>query len=177
MAAACWDCECDLETDKNTFRTIQNDWENTRKFGFCPLRSKTLVFPGFFAFLANCFGRSPVKSRAILAKTSVGAISPRRAEWATAVAIAGLAALLTGPMLRGYDKKGWRSGGKRLNQASQPIAALATDCRGSLRRGSVEARERSGDNGLHEAHFPGRCRSPDQSKPSLTPFSDSRTHR
>jgi hypothetical protein len=25
-------------------------------FGSCPLRSKTLVFPGFFAFLANCFG-------------------------------------------------------------------------------------------------------------------------
>jgi hypothetical protein len=27
-----------------------------KKFGFCPLRSKTLFFPGFFAFLANCFG-------------------------------------------------------------------------------------------------------------------------
>jgi hypothetical protein len=25
-------------------------------FGSCPLRCKTLVFPGFFAFLANCFG-------------------------------------------------------------------------------------------------------------------------
>ena len=25
-------------------------------FGSCPLRSKTLVSPGFFAFLANCFG-------------------------------------------------------------------------------------------------------------------------
>ena len=27
-----------------------------RLFGSCPLRCKTLVFPGFFAFLANCFG-------------------------------------------------------------------------------------------------------------------------
>jgi len=27
-----------------------------QKFGSCPLRCKTLVFPGFFAFLANCFG-------------------------------------------------------------------------------------------------------------------------
>jgi hypothetical protein len=27
-----------------------------KKFGSCPLRSKTLVFPGFFAFLDNCFG-------------------------------------------------------------------------------------------------------------------------
>jgi hypothetical protein len=25
-----------------------------RLFGSCPLRCKTLVFPGFFAFLANC---------------------------------------------------------------------------------------------------------------------------
>jgi hypothetical protein len=27
-----------------------------KKFGSCPLRSKTLVFPGFFAYWANCFG-------------------------------------------------------------------------------------------------------------------------
>jgi len=27
-----------------------------KKFGSCPLRCKTLVFPGFFAYLANCFG-------------------------------------------------------------------------------------------------------------------------
>jgi hypothetical protein len=27
-----------------------------RLFGSCPLRSKTLISPGFFAFLANCFG-------------------------------------------------------------------------------------------------------------------------
>ena len=27
-----------------------------QKFGSCPLRSKTLVFPGFFTYLANCFG-------------------------------------------------------------------------------------------------------------------------
>jgi hypothetical protein len=26
-------------------------------FGSCPLRSKTLVSPGFFAFLASSFGR------------------------------------------------------------------------------------------------------------------------
>jgi len=38
------------------FRTVQNHWENIKKFGSCPLRSKTLVFPGFFAFLANCLG-------------------------------------------------------------------------------------------------------------------------
>ena len=30
--------------------------KNGEKFGSCPLRCKTLVFPGFFAFLANCFG-------------------------------------------------------------------------------------------------------------------------
>ena len=39
-----------------TFRTLQKHWENIEKFGSCPLRCKTLVFPGFFAFLANCFG-------------------------------------------------------------------------------------------------------------------------
>jgi hypothetical protein len=35
---------------------FQKHRENTQKFGSCPLRSKTLVFPGFFAFLANSFG-------------------------------------------------------------------------------------------------------------------------
>ena len=39
-----------------TFRTLQKHWENIEKFGSCPLRCKTLVFPGFFAYLANCFG-------------------------------------------------------------------------------------------------------------------------
>ena len=39
-----------------TFRTLQKHGENMQKFGSCPLRCKTLVFPGFFAFLANCFG-------------------------------------------------------------------------------------------------------------------------
>jgi hypothetical protein len=39
-----------------TFRTLQKHRENTQKFGSCPLRSKTLVFPGFFAYWANCFG-------------------------------------------------------------------------------------------------------------------------
>ncbi len=33
-----------------TFRTLQKHWENTQKFGSCPLRSKTLVFPGFSHF-------------------------------------------------------------------------------------------------------------------------------
>jgi len=42
--------------ENGTFRTLQKHRENTQKFGSCPLRSKTLVFPGFFAFLANCFG-------------------------------------------------------------------------------------------------------------------------
>jgi hypothetical protein len=31
-------------------------WEKTKKFGSCPLRCKTLVFPGFFAFLGSFFG-------------------------------------------------------------------------------------------------------------------------
>jgi hypothetical protein len=35
---------------------FQKHRENTQKFGSCPLRSKTLVFPGFFAYWANCFG-------------------------------------------------------------------------------------------------------------------------
>ncbi len=35
---------------------FQEHWESIKKFGFRPLRSKTLVFPGFFAFLAICFG-------------------------------------------------------------------------------------------------------------------------
>jgi hypothetical protein len=39
-----------------TLRIITKHKENTQKFGSCPLRSKTLVFPGFFAYLANCFG-------------------------------------------------------------------------------------------------------------------------
>jgi hypothetical protein len=38
------------------FRTFQKHSQNTQKFGSCPLRCKTLVFPGFFAYLANCFG-------------------------------------------------------------------------------------------------------------------------
>ena len=42
---------------------FKNHWENTQKFGSCPVRRTALlstfyllVFPGFFAFLANCFG-------------------------------------------------------------------------------------------------------------------------
>jgi hypothetical protein len=35
---------------------FQEHWESIKKFGFRPLRSKTLVYPGFFAFLAICFG-------------------------------------------------------------------------------------------------------------------------
>jgi len=37
----------------------------------------------------------------------VAAVTPegRASDWARAVSIAGLAALMTGPMLRGYDKK------------------------------------------------------------------------
>ena len=38
------------------FRTPQKHRKNTEKFGSCPLRCKILDFPGFFAFLANCFG-------------------------------------------------------------------------------------------------------------------------
>jgi hypothetical protein len=30
---------------KTTSRTPQNHWENTQKFGSCPLRSKTKGFP------------------------------------------------------------------------------------------------------------------------------------
>jgi hypothetical protein len=39
-----------------TFRTITKHREYFQKFVFCPRRSITLVFPGFFAYLANCFG-------------------------------------------------------------------------------------------------------------------------
>ena len=50
-----------LTTFSNPFsgasRTLQKHCENTPKFGSCPLRSKTLVFPGFFAFLGSSFGR------------------------------------------------------------------------------------------------------------------------
>ena len=49
-----------LTTFSNPFsgvsRTLLNHRENMKKFGSCPLRSKTLVFPGFFAYWANCFG-------------------------------------------------------------------------------------------------------------------------
>jgi hypothetical protein len=49
-----------LTTFSNPFsgvsRTLLNHRENMKKFGSCPLRSKTLVFPGFFACSANCFG-------------------------------------------------------------------------------------------------------------------------
>ena len=45
------------------FRTPQEHWKNIKKFGSCPVRRTALlstfyllVFPGFFAFLANCFG-------------------------------------------------------------------------------------------------------------------------
>jgi hypothetical protein len=39
-----------------TFRTLQKHRENMQKFGSCPLRSKTLVFPGFLAFRRSSFG-------------------------------------------------------------------------------------------------------------------------
>ena len=35
---------------------MEKHWKNIKKFGSCPLRCKTLVFPAFFAYLANCFG-------------------------------------------------------------------------------------------------------------------------
>jgi hypothetical protein len=38
------------------FELLEEHWESIKKFESCPLRSKTLVSPGFFAFLANCFG-------------------------------------------------------------------------------------------------------------------------
>jgi hypothetical protein len=45
------------KVSKRSFRSGPlNHRENIEKFGSCPLRCKTLVFPGFFAFLANCFG-------------------------------------------------------------------------------------------------------------------------
>ena len=40
-----------------TFRTLQKHRENMKKFGSCPLRSKTLVFLGFFAYWGSSFGR------------------------------------------------------------------------------------------------------------------------
>ena len=50
------DTSSNLTDECSTSRTNQNHRENTQKFDSCPLRCKTLVFPGFFAFLANCFG-------------------------------------------------------------------------------------------------------------------------
>ena len=37
-------------------KRIHKHCKNTEKFESCPLRSKTLVSPGFFAYWANCFG-------------------------------------------------------------------------------------------------------------------------
>ena len=36
---------------------FKKHWENIKKFGSCPLRSKTLVFLGFFAIRRSSFGR------------------------------------------------------------------------------------------------------------------------
>jgi hypothetical protein len=49
------DTSSNLTDECSTFRTPQNHWTNIEKFGSCPLRCKTLVSPGFFAFLANVF--------------------------------------------------------------------------------------------------------------------------
>jgi hypothetical protein len=42
---------------RTPFELAQKHWENTQRFESCPLRSKTLVFPGFFAYWASSFGR------------------------------------------------------------------------------------------------------------------------
>jgi Tfp pilus assembly major pilin PilA len=47
-------------------------------------------------------------------------------EWATAVAIAGLAALITGPMLRAYDKKN-RDREAIAEQSDEPEPPMTQD--------------------------------------------------
>ena len=56
---------------------FQKHRENTQKFGSCPLRCETLVFPGFFAFLANCFGFPAYPCMSMPA----GAASSRALPW------------------------------------------------------------------------------------------------
>jgi hypothetical protein len=60
----------------DAFRTLQKHWENIQKFVFCPLRCKTMVFPGFFAYLANCFGFPARPCTCMLAHAA-----PRVLEW------------------------------------------------------------------------------------------------
>jgi hypothetical protein len=60
-----------------TLRTITKHRENTQKFGSCPLRSKTLVFPGFAAYWANCFGFPAYPCMSMPA----GAASSRALPW------------------------------------------------------------------------------------------------
>jgi hypothetical protein len=59
------------------FRTLINHRENIKKFGSCPLRSKTLVFPGFAAYWANCFGFPAYPCMSMPA----GAASSRALPW------------------------------------------------------------------------------------------------
>jgi hypothetical protein len=61
----------------STFRTLKKHWGNPQKFGSCPLRSKTLVFPGFAAYWANCFGFPAYPCMSMPA----GAASSRALPW------------------------------------------------------------------------------------------------
>jgi len=63
--------------DIGTFRNLQKHRENIKKFGSCPLRSKTLVFPGFFAYWASCFGFPAYPCMSMPA----GAASSRALPW------------------------------------------------------------------------------------------------
>jgi hypothetical protein len=42
--------------ENEPFEPPKKHWENIEKFGSCPLRSKTMVFPGFFVCWASSFG-------------------------------------------------------------------------------------------------------------------------
>jgi hypothetical protein len=44
------------ESFQVSLELFQKHWKTIEKFGSCPLRCKTLVSPGFFAYMANCFG-------------------------------------------------------------------------------------------------------------------------
>ena len=63
-----------------------------------------------------------------LSSIVVAVVTPegRVSEWATTVAIAGLAALITGPMLRGYDKKD-RDREASAEQSGEPEPPMTRD--------------------------------------------------
>jgi hypothetical protein len=71
------DTSSNLPDECSAFRTFKKHGENAQKFESCPLRSKTMVFRGFFAFLANCFGFPAYPCMSMPA----GAASSRALPW------------------------------------------------------------------------------------------------